>query len=35
MEQQQKLIVVAPETEHIFTTEDAFEVDEVLSSKFT
>ena len=26
-----KLIVVAPETDHIFTTEDAFEVDEVLA----
>jgi len=26
-----KLIVVAPETDHIFSTEDAFEVDEVLA----
>ena len=26
-----KLIVVAPETDHIFTTEDAFEIDEVLA----
>jgi hypothetical protein len=26
-----KLIVVAPETDHIFSTDDAFEVDEVLA----
>ena len=26
-----KIIVVAPETDHIFSTEDAFEVDEVLA----
>ena len=30
-QQLQKLIVVAPETDHIFSTDDAFEVDEVLA----